>query len=476
MPDYRSPSEQHRARSATATATATAYDDPYAGGYDAINYPSIPALIQHSQQQSARGAGAGGSYGDNNNRSSASYPGRAAKPNEVSGATSGNARYKCMLLPTADGADVEDVVLQVGLDGVRVYDSNGVATDGASRAFPLERVASWRTLDPTVFVVVVVATATGTGTGSGEAQIALSSDEATTTAMMDTLTTGAFQWCELRGFDPSATIEDCGGGAWANKKARQSGGGGGGGSVGGGVVPPTTDPERPAPSIDWNDGIDYCGWLSKRGETIQMWRRRWFVLKENKLAWFKNNFDQQKQPRHPRGVIDLAAVNTACTASKHEAGKAHAIELIGSADAEKRGCKFLVADSEREADAWAMAIHKSMSGAGAGSGAGGGQQSYNAPSAGVSGGGGSSSSSHQQQRLDDGSGLGSQLHGAFASVPRSGGGRDLNPDIDVSVTGYTPGGGGSGGGGSAWEQFYTNEGVAYYVNNVTGVTQWEAPR
>jgi hypothetical protein len=61
-------------------------------------------------------------------------------------------------------------------------------------------------------------------------------------------------------------------------------------------------------------------------------------------------------------------------------------------------------------------------------------------------------------------------------VPRSGGGRDLNPDIDVSVTGYTPGGGGSGGGGSAWEQFYTNEGVAYYVNNVTGVTQWEAPR
>ena len=176
MPDYRSPSEQHRARSATATATATAYDDPYAGGYDAINYPSIPALIQHSQQQSARGAGAGGSYGDNNNRSSASYPGRAAKPNEVSGATSGNARYKCMLLPTADGADVEDVVVQVGLDGVRVYDSNGVATDGASRAFPLERVASWRTLDPTVFVVVVVATATVTGTGSGEAQIALSSD------------------------------------------------------------------------------------------------------------------------------------------------------------------------------------------------------------------------------------------------------------------------------------------------------------
>ena len=63
-----------------------------------------------------------------------------------------------LLLPTADGADVEDVVLQVGLDGVRVYDSNGVATDGASRAFPLERVASWRTLDPTVFVVVVVAT------------------------------------------------------------------------------------------------------------------------------------------------------------------------------------------------------------------------------------------------------------------------------------------------------------------------------
>lgn len=97
----------------------------------------------------------------------------------------------------------------------------------------------------------------------------------------------------------------------------------------------------------------------------------------------------------------------------------------------------------------------------------------------------------------------------------------VNPDIDINITGYTAGarasepaasssphyggaggsgytGGGGGGsgytgggrhdaygygpvphasdGGGSWETFYTNEGVPYYVNNMTGVTQWEAPR
>ena len=28
---------------------------------------------------------------------------------------------------------------------------------------------------------------------------------------------------------------------------------------------------------------------------------------------------------------------------------------------------------------------------------------------------------------------------------------------------------------SAWETFFTNEGVPYFVNNATGVTQWEQP-
>ena len=30
-------------------------------------------------------------------------------------------------------------------------------------------------------------------------------------------------------------------------------------------------------------------------------------------------------------------------------------------------------------------------------------------------------------------------------------------------------------GNGAWDTYYTNEGVAYYVNSQTGVTQWEKP-
>merc|ERR1719178_434002 len=30
-----------------------------------------------------------------------------------------------------------------------------------------------------------------------------------------------------------------------------------------------------------------CGWLMKQGEYIKTWRRRWFILKQGKIFWFK---------------------------------------------------------------------------------------------------------------------------------------------------------------------------------------------
>jgi hypothetical protein len=77
--------------------------DPY-GGYDAINYPSIPALLEHSQRaQPSSRQQSNSSYSS----PSASVPRRASKPQEESGAAYGNARYRCMLLPTRDGGDIE---------------------------------------------------------------------------------------------------------------------------------------------------------------------------------------------------------------------------------------------------------------------------------------------------------------------------------------------------------------------------------
>ncbi|MCL7046057.1 hypothetical protein MKW94_004441 [Papaver nudicaule] len=60
------------------------------------------------------------------------------------------------------------------------------------------------------------------------------------------------------------------------------------------------------------DGIEYwnnpekSGWLTKQGEVIKTWRRRWFVLKQGKLFWFKDSNVNSRLVK-PRGVISVGA-------------------------------------------------------------------------------------------------------------------------------------------------------------------------
>ncbi|WRX11808.1 Pleckstrin homology domain - like 1 [Theobroma cacao] len=55
------------------------------------------------------------------------------------------------------------------------------------------------------------------------------------------------------------------------------------------------------------DGVEFwsnperTGWLTKQGEYIKTWRRRWFVLKQGKLFWFKESTITRGS--RPRGVI-----------------------------------------------------------------------------------------------------------------------------------------------------------------------------
>ena len=112
---------------------------------------------------------------------------------------------------------------------------------------------------------------------------------------MDTLTTSAFQWCELRGYDPADTIEEKGGsagraGEWINKKAGTgSGTGSGGGSgaaaaSGAGFATTRGGAAAAQPEVRWHERPEHCGWLTKKGEHLSTWRKRWFVLKDQKLA------------------------------------------------------------------------------------------------------------------------------------------------------------------------------------------------
>lgn len=352
----------------------------------------------------------------------------------------------------------------------------------AEHTYPMDAVSRWHLTDATILSVHVKPSSGG----GAETFISLSSDEATTRAIMDTLTTSAFQWCELRGYDPAATIEERGGsagraGEWVNKKA--GGGTNAGAGTNAGGFASTRGGEL---DVKWHERPEHCGWLTKKGEHFSTWRKRWFVLKDKKLAWFKTN--DVTAASKPRGLIHLDKVGSVCGATRSDAGRANAVELIGSLDAERAGCKFLVADSERECDAWCAAIDAAINCVSAGGGAGTG------------GGAGSST-------VTTSSGLASQLQQGFAQATAHA--AHANPDIELNITGYTAGArapspgpsqnqqssypyGGDGGGSSygvygapmppagqspgGWETYYTNEGVPYYVNSVTGVTQWEAPR
>ncbi|MBA0566719.1 hypothetical protein Golob_011512 [Gossypium lobatum] len=62
------------------------------------------------------------------------------------------------------------------------------------------------------------------------------------------------------------------------------------------------------------DGVQFwsnperTGWLAKQGEYIKTWRRRWFVLKQGRLFWFKES--SITRASRPRGVIPVATCLT----------------------------------------------------------------------------------------------------------------------------------------------------------------------
>jgi len=44
-----------------------------------------------------------------------------------------------------------------------------------------------------------------------------------------------------------------------------------------------------AGDVEFWHGPERAGWLMKQGEYIKTWRRRWFVLKQGKIFWFKSD-------------------------------------------------------------------------------------------------------------------------------------------------------------------------------------------
>lgn len=309
------------------------HNDPYAT--TPVRYPTT-SYVSVAPAPSAN-ASMGGVYEGQSERFSGASTERAGAGSsaEIPGAPSGNVRYRVMSLPTGDDDDIEDVVAQVGLDGVRVYAAGDESR--VRRAFDLQRVARWSLNDPTILTV-------WSKESDGDASISLSADARTISALVDVLTTSAYQWCELNGLDAFDTIVSSGS-EWTNLRASASNGSA------------ETHSSSLAASIRFWDNPEYSGWLTKQGEMLKTWRKRWFVLKEEHLVWYKTNIVDTRVVF--RGVIPLNSIESVSAASEAAAGKPFAICLDGALPA-KQGTRFLIADSERERAQWIEALQKAM--------------------------------------------------------------------------------------------------------------------
>jgi len=104
--------------------------------------------------------------------------------------------------------------------------------------------------------------------------------------------------------------------------------------------------------IEFWTNPERSGWLMKQGEYIKTWRRRWFVLKDGKIFWFKeSNLNEFSKPR---GVIN---VNTCLTIKGAEdtLNKPHAFEL-----STQQETMYFIADNHKEMEDWINSVGRSI--------------------------------------------------------------------------------------------------------------------
>ncbi|KAB2596247.1 pleckstrin y domain-containing protein 1-like [Pyrus ussuriensis x Pyrus communis] len=104
--------------------------------------------------------------------------------------------------------------------------------------------------------------------------------------------------------------------------------------------------------VEFWSNPERTGWLTKQGEYIKTWRRRWFVLKQGKLFWFKDS--AVNRGSSPRGVIPVASCLTV-KGAEDVLNKQYAFELSTRSET-----MYFIADSEKEKEDWINSIGRSI--------------------------------------------------------------------------------------------------------------------
>lgn len=106
------------------------------------------------------------------------------------------------------------------------------------------------------------------------------------------------------------------------------------------------------------DGVEFwthperAGWLTKQGEYIKTWRRRWFILKQGKLFWFKDSVITRGSV--PRGVIPVSTCLTV-KGAEDVIHKEFAFQL-----STKSETMYFIADSDKEKEDWISSVGRSI--------------------------------------------------------------------------------------------------------------------
>ncbi|CAO1942336.1 unnamed protein product [Urochloa humidicola] len=114
----------------------------------------------------------------------------------------------------------------------------------------------------------------------------------------------------------------------------------------------STDADSAGGGVEFWRYPERTGWLNKQGEYIKTWRRRWFVLKQGRLFWFKDSTVTRASV--PRGVIPVASCLTV-KGAEDVLNRPFAFEL-----STPRETMYFIADTEKEKEEWINSIGRSI--------------------------------------------------------------------------------------------------------------------
>lgn len=215
----------------------------------------------------------------------------------------------------------DDVVCQVGLDGLIILSSDGYRT---LRNFPLNHIARWALRGSSLVLY------TRTPADVEERSLTLQGDDRTIRSLLDTLTCCCMQMVELLETSTSSTDND--------RAVAES-------------LSAMINSKRKvltADEVEFWTTPEKAGWMYSQGEVIKTWRRRWFVLKHGFLFRFADSNVQASSK--PRGIVNLTSVQDVSDA-REATGKSNSLRL---STATGQVCYLI--DSETEQVEWLSAI------------------------------------------------------------------------------------------------------------------------